>query len=167
MAIINAYKMDGLGNDFIIIDRRENSINITKDKIKELGSRNNIGFDQLIFIEKGKENLFPITIFNSDGGEISACGNGSRCVAYLLGKKINSKSIKVKTNNRILDAEITGNLIVKLNMGKPLFDWNKIPLAKKIDNKKVDLIIDGKSFKSGFCLNVGNPHIVFFVKNCY
>ena len=85
MATINAYKMDGLGNDFIIIDRRENSISLAKEKIIELGSRTNIGFDQIIFIEKEKDNSYPITIFNSDGGEISACGNGSRCVAYFLG----------------------------------------------------------------------------------
>ena len=54
MTTINAYKMDGLGNDFVIIDRRENSINLTKEKIIELGSRSNIGFDQVIFIEKEK-----------------------------------------------------------------------------------------------------------------
>ena len=64
MATINAYKMDGLGNDFIIIDRRKKSINITKKKIIELGNRTNIGFDQIIFIEKERGNSFPITIFN-------------------------------------------------------------------------------------------------------
>ena len=95
----NAYKMDGLGNDFIIIDRRENSINLTKEKIIELGDRSNIGFDQIIFIDKKQESSFPIKIFNSDGGEVSACGNGSRCVAYLLGEKLNTKQIKLKTNH--------------------------------------------------------------------
>ena len=105
MATINAFKMDGLGNDFIIIDRREKSINLAKEKIVELGSRTNIGFDQIIFIEKEKENSYPIKIFNSDGGEISACGNGSRCVAYLLGKSLNTKEIKLQTNNRILNAK--------------------------------------------------------------
>ena len=91
MATINAYKMDGLGNDFIIIDRRESSVKLAKEKIIKLGSRSNIGFDQIIFIEKEKENSFPITIFNSEGGEVSACGNGSRCVAYLLSKDLNNK----------------------------------------------------------------------------
>ena len=104
MATINAYKMDGLGNDFIIIDRRSSPINLTKDKIIELGKRSNIGFDQIIFIEKEKENSFPITIFNSDGGEVSACGNGSRCVAYLLSKNLNVNQIKLKTSNRSLNA---------------------------------------------------------------
>ena len=130
MTTINAYKMDGLGNDFIIIDRRTHLINLTRDKIIELGDRNNIGFDQLIFIEKEKNKSFPITIFNSDGNEVSACGNGSRCIAYLLSKKINTKSIKIETSNRTLNAEIIGNLSVKLNMGHPIFNWDKIPLSK-------------------------------------
>ena len=130
---LNAYKMDGLGNDFIIIDRRENPISLTKEKIIKLGSRDNIGFDQMIFIDEGEEDTFPIKIFNSDGGEVSACGNGSRCVAYLLGKKLNTKEIKLKTNNRILNAKLVGNLQVKLEMGKPLFDYADIPLSKKIN----------------------------------
>ena len=167
MAKINAYKMDGLGNDFIIIDRTTDYLDLTKEKIIELGHRTNIGFDQIIFIDKEKNNCFPITIFNSDGGEVSACGNGSRCVAYLLSKKINSKFIKIKTNNRLLEAEVVQNLSVKLNMGQPIFEWNRIPLSEELDTNKVSLTIDGKTIKNGFCLNVGNPHIVFFVENCF
>jgi len=166
MTTINAYKMDGLGNDFIIIDRREKFIQFTKEKIIELGKRSNIGFDQVIFIEKKKNNFFPITIFNSDGGEISACGNGSRCVAYLLSKNLNVKEIILKTNNRLLDAKIAGNLNVELKMGKPLFDFKDIPLSKKINPSDITLNIDDNVFSSGFCVNVGNPHIIFFVKNC-
>ena len=98
MAAINAYRMDGLGNDFIIIDRRENFIEIKKNKIIELGNRANIGFDQIIFIEKQREDSYPITIYNSDGGEVSACGNGARCVAYLLSENLNTKKIQIKTN---------------------------------------------------------------------
>ena len=167
MTSINAYKMDGLGNDFIIIDRRKNSINLTREKIIELGSRSNIGFDQIIFIEKEKENSFPITIFNSDGGEVSACGNGSRCVAYLLGKNLNTKEIKLKTNNRLLNAKIVGNLQVELEMGKPLFGSEDIPLSKKINTADITLEINNNKFTGGFCVNVGNPHIIFFVKNCF
>ena len=167
MALINAFRMDGLGNDFVIIDRRKNSIDLTKEKIVELGSRSNIGFDQIIFIEKEKEKFFPITIFNSDGGEISACGNGSRCVAYLLGKNLNTKDIKLKTKNRLLNAKIVGNLQVELEMGKPLFSYEDIPLSKTINPADVTLEINNKKFTSGFCVNVGNPHIIFFVKNCF
>ena len=167
MANINAYKMDGLGNDFVIIDRRENSINLTKERIIELGSRTNIGFDQIIFIEKEKENSYPIIIFNSDGGEVSACGNGARCVAYLLGKNLNTKEIKLKTNNRLLNAKIVGNFQVELEMGKPLLSYEDIPLSKTINPADITLKIDNKIFSGGFCVNVGNPHIVFFVKNCF
>ena len=166
MAKIRAYKMDGLGNDFVIIDRRKNSTNLTKEKIIKLGSRTNIGFDQIIFIEKEKENSYPITIFNSDGGEVSACGNGSRCVAYLLGKNLNTKEIKLKTSNRILNAKIVKNFYVELEMGKPLFSSEDIPLSKTIDSGKISLNINNKTFTNGFCVNVGNPHIIFFVEDC-
>jgi diaminopimelate epimerase len=171
MAVINAFRMDGLGNNFIIIDRRKNSIDISKEKILELSSRvsfhRNIRFDQLIFIEEEVDKAFPITIFNSDGNETSACGNGSRCVAYLLSKDLNTKKIKLKTSNRYLDANIIGDFYVKLGMGKPVFDWDKIPLIKKLDHTNINLNIDDKIFNNGFCLNVGNPHIIFFVKDCF
>ena len=171
MAVINAFQMDGLGNNFIIVDRRKNITNISKEKIIDLGNRvsfhRNIGFDQIIFIEKEINKVFPITIFNSDGGEVSACGNGARCIAYFLSKDLNTKTIKLKTNNRFLDAKIIGDFDVQLEMGKPLFDWDKIPLIKKLDYNNITLNIDDKIFTNGFCLNVGNPHIIFFVKDCF
>ncbi len=171
MPLINAFRMDGLGNKFIIIDRREKSIDIPKEKIIHLGNlksfHRNIEFDQIIFIEKEINNTFPITIFNSDGGEVSACGNGSRCVAYLLSKDLNNKEIKLRTNNRLLNAKVIGASDVQLEMGKPIFEWNKIPLKEKIDHKNIALDVDGKKFADGFSLNVGNPHIVFFVKDCF
>jgi len=171
MAVINAYRMDGLGNNFIIIDRRKNSINISKEKIIELGNRvsfhRNIGFDQIIFIEEEINQAFPITIFNSDGNEVSACGNGSRCVAYFLSKDLNKKTIQLKTKNRFLDAKIIGDNDVQLEMGKPIFDWDKIPLNKKLNHDNITLNIDDKVFANGFSLNVGNPHIIFFVEDCF
>ena len=171
MSVIKAFKMDGLGNDFIIIDRRENSIILSNEDIIKLGNREsfhrNIGFDQLIFIEKEINKTFPITIFNSDGGEVSACGNGARCVAYLLGKDLNTKEIKLKTSNRLLNAKIVGNFDVELEMGKPLFEFSEIPLSKTINPSDVTLNINNKTFANGFCVNVGNPHIIFFVKDCF
>ena len=171
MAVINAFRMNGLGNNFIIIDRRKNSVNISKDQIIKMGSQTsfhrNIGFDQIIFIEKEVNNTFPITIFNSDGNEVSACGNGSRCVAYLLSRDLNMNKIKLKTSNRFLDASIMKDFNVKLGMGKPVFDWDKIPLIKKLDHDNITLKIDGKVLIEGFALNVGNPHIIFFVKDCF
>lgn len=171
MPTIKAFRMDGLGNKFVIVDRRKDIVNITKEKIIHLGKlesfHREIGFDQIIFIEREIDKTFPITIFNSDGGEVSACGNGSRCVAYLLGKDLNTKEVKLKTNNRLLNAKIVGDLDVELAMGKPIFEWNKIPLSKNLDHSKITLNIEDKVFTDGFCLNVGNPHIIFFVKDCF
>ncbi len=167
MPEINAFRMDGLGNDFVIIDRRNEKINLSKEQIVKIGDRNNLGFDQIIYIEKEENNIFPITIYNSDGNEVSACGNGARCIAYLLGREKNIKQIALKTNNRLLNATILKNFIVELKMGKPSFDWTQIPLTKKMDNKNIEINIDEEQFSEGFCLNVGNPHIVFFVKDCF
>ena len=171
MPMIKAFRMDGLGNKFVIVDRRKDFVNISKEKIIHLGNlesfHRDIGFDQIIFIEKEVDKAFPITIFNSDGSEVSACGNGSRCIAYLLGKDLNTKIVRLKTNNRLLEAKILGDLDVELAMGKPVFKWDKIPLSKKIDHSDVTLNIDDKIFTNGFSLNVGNPHIIFFVKDCF
>jgi len=171
MPVIKAFKMDGLGNDFIIIDRRKNSVCLSNEDIIKLSNREsfhrNIKFDQLIFIEKEINKTFPITIFNSDGGEVSACGNGARCVAYFLGKDLNTKELKLKTSNRLLNVKIVGDLDVELEMGKPLFGFDEIPLSKTINPGDVTLNINGKTFNGGFCVNVGNPHIIFFVKDCF
>ena len=86
-----AYKMDGLGNDFIIFDNRKKSFSFTKDQIIRISDRKNIGCDQVIFIEKDNSNDAFLKFYNSDGGETTACGNGSRCVAYLLMKENNKK----------------------------------------------------------------------------
>jgi len=171
MPTIKAFRMNGLGNKFVIVDRRKDFVNITKEKIIHLGNlksfHRDIGFDQIIFIEKEVDKAFPITIFNSDGGEVDACGNGSRCIAYLLGKDLNTNEVKLKTNNRLLNAKILGDFDVELAMGKPVFEWDKIPLSKNLDHNNITLNIEDKTFTDGFCVNVGNPHIIFFVKDCF
>ena len=103
---LEAYKMDGLGNDFIIFDKRKKSISLTKNQIIKISQRNNIGCDQVIFIDKDKSGNPFIKFFNSDGGETSACGNGIRCVAYLLMSENNSKKISLSTKVGILDAKL-------------------------------------------------------------
>jgi diaminopimelate epimerase len=165
---LEAYKMDGLGNDFIIFDKREKSILLTKDQIVRISDRNNIGCDQVIFIEKDKKNNAFLKFYNSDGGEISACGNGSRCVAYLLMKEYGNKKISLRTNAGILKAELNEKDLVTINIGEPNFVWNKIPLLKDMNNQNLKLKISsigGEEIIGGFSLSVGNPHIVFFVDN--
>jgi len=165
---LDAYKMDGLGNDFIIFDKRKKFISLTKDQIIKISSRNNIGCDQVIFIDKDKTSDASLTFYNSDGGEISACGNGSRCTAYLLMKENNNKKISLRTKVGILQAELDDKNLVRINMGQPNFKWEKIPLSKEMDNKNLKIKIkstDGKEIEGGFSLSVGNPHIIFFVED--
>jgi diaminopimelate epimerase len=164
---LEAYKMDGLGNDFIIFDKSKKSLSLTKNQIIRISDRSNIGCDQVIIIDRDKDNNPILTFYNPDGGEIAACGNGSRCVAYLLMKEKNIKSISLKTKDRILKAEMKNDL-VNINMGYPEFDWKKIPLYKKMDNKNLKIKIkknNGKEIEGGFSLSVGNPHVIFFVEN--
>ena len=164
---IKAFKMDGLGNDFVIIDRRKNEINLSKEQIIKIGDRNNVGFDQIIFIEKEVKDVFPIKIYNPDGIEVGACGNGSRCIAYLISKENNQKTIKLEADKRILEAEILGERMVRINMGFTKFKEGKdIPLIEGLDPRKVSIDFLEKEYGFGYCVNVGNPHIVFFVKDC-
>ena len=165
---LDAYKMDGLGNDFIIFDKRKKTFSITKEQIIKISDRSNIGCDQVILINEDKSNDAFLEFYNSDGGEISACGNGSRCVAYLLMKEKNIKKISLKTKAGSLEAELDDKNLVKLNMGTPIFDWDKIPLTKKMDNQNLKLKIknkDGEEIIGGFSLSIGNPHVVFFVND--
>ena len=164
----DAYKMDGLGNDFIIFDIREKSILLNKDQIRKISNRSYIGCEQVIFIDKYKSGNPFLQFYNSDGGETTACGNGSRCAAFLLMKENNKKNITLKTKYGILKAELNNEDLVSINMGSPNFEWDKIPLVKEMDNKNLKIKInniDGEEIVGGFSLSVGNPHLVFFVND--
>ena len=113
---IKAFKMDGLGNDFVIIDNRQKITNLNKKQIIKICNRDFLGCDQLILIEKDKSADAFLKFYNSDGGESGACGNGTRCVADLISKELNKKSIILKTISGILESEILGNNIVTLSL---------------------------------------------------
>ena len=165
---LEAYKMDGLGNDFIIFDGREKSVSLNKDQIVKISDRNNVGCDQVIFIDKDEESNAFLKFYNPDGGEISACGNGSRCVAYLLMKENNNKEISLRTKNGVLQAKLNDENSVSINMGQPNFKWNKIPLLKEMDYKNLKIKINSTNntwVEGGFSLSIGNPHIIFFVED--
>ena len=163
---IKAFKMDGLGNDFVIIDNRRKITNLTKEQIIKICNRNFLGCDQLIFIETDKSADAFLKFYNSDGGESGACGNGTRCVADLISKEVNNKSIVLKTISGCLKSEILGNNIVTTEIGKAKIEWNEIPLSEKLNTKNLNIKIsdkDNKEYSGGTAVNVGNPHIVFFV----
>ena len=163
---IKAFKMDGLGNDFVIIDNRQKITKLTKEQIIKICDRNFIGCDQLIIIETDKSTDAYLKFFNSDGGESGACGNGTRCVADLISKEIKNKNIILRTLSGILKSEILGNNIVTTEIGVAKTEWNEIPLSEKLNTKNLNIKILDKNnneHSGGTAINVGNPHIIFFV----
>ena len=162
MQKIEFIKMHGLGNDFVIIDNRINSILITPQIINKLSNRKfGAGCDQLITINKsiGDEDA-RIEIFNPNGDKAEACGNGTRCVAKLLFEENKKKSINILSDAGILNATYKNENNISVNMGKLHTKWDKIPLTKEMDTMNVP--IEVKGFSLGVAVNIGNPHIVFF-----
>ena len=165
---IKAFKMDGLGNDFVIIDQRTDEQKFNKDQIIKICDRGFIGCDQLILIKKDKDKNLILKFYNSDGSISGACGNGTRCVADLLSKESNQKEITVHTSSGVLKSKILENNVVETEIGIPKTNWNEIPLDKQIDTKNLKIEISDKNKKKhigGTAVNVGNPHVVFFVND--
>ena len=165
---IKAFKMDGLGNDFVIIDQRIHNLNLSKDQIIKICDRDFVGCDQLILIKKNSEIDANLEFYNSDGSVSGACGNGTRCIADFLSKENNQKEISVLTSSGLLKSKILGNNLVETEIGIPKINWEEIPLSKKIDTKDLKIeIIDKDNNKhiGGIAINVGNPHIIFFVND--
>ncbi len=157
--------MHGLKNDFVIIDSRYENISINKNKIKKISNRKNgLGCDQVVILNKYKKikkRVF-IKFFNSDGSPTKACGNAARCVAYILMKESKKKKIKMQTEATLLNAFLNKNNHVSVDIGKAYFKWNLIPLRKKINLSTINFNLD--IITSPIAVNVGNPHIIFFVK---
>ena len=165
---IKAFKMDGLCNDFVIIDNREKITNLSKDQVIKICNRNFIGCDQLILIEKDKATDASLKFFNSDGGESGACGNGTRCVADLLSKENNKSLVTLTTRSGDLKSEILGKKLVSTEIGKGKTEWNEIPLSEELDTNNLNIKItdlNNNNHTGGTAVNVGNPHIIFFVEN--
>jgi diaminopimelate epimerase len=165
---IKAFKMDGLGNDFVIIDQRAHPVNLSKDQMIKICDRSFIGCDQLILIKKNREIDADLEFYNSDGSSSGACGNGTRCIAEFLSKEKNQKEITVWTSSGLLKSKILGNNLVETEIGTPKTNWGEIPLSKKLDTQNLKIeIIDKNNNKhiGGVAVNVGNPHIIFFVND--
>jgi len=165
---IKAYKMDGLGNDFVIIDQRIKNIEFSREQIIKICDRNFIGCDQLIIIKKNRELDAGLEFYNSDGSISGACGNGTRCAAYLLSKENNNKEITVWTASGIIRANILKDNLVKTQIGVPKTKWNEIPISENKNTKNLGIKImdeNNNEHIGGIAINVGNPHVIFFVES--
>jgi diaminopimelate epimerase len=160
MPTIPFIKMHGTGNDFIMLDARVQPIHLTSEKVAALANRRTgIGFDQCVVLKASTKADVFMQIINADGSEVNACGNATRCVASLLPEA----DVTIETNAGIYDCRAAGNDIICVNMGAPKFGWQEIPLSQALDTENIQLDIEGIRNVSGVCVNMGNPHVVFFV----
>ena len=151
------HKMHGLGNDFVIVDGREQSVAMTPQLAKAIADRHHgIGCDQLILIGKSDAADVSMRIWNHDGGEVESCGNASRCVVALTGART------IETPAGIIEGASEGSE-VEVTTIEPRFGWADIPLAYPLDTASLPL--QWGELKNGFAVNVGNPHVVFFVED--
>ncbi|TRD22494.1 diaminopimelate epimerase [Palleronia caenipelagi] len=153
-------KMHGLGNDFVVIDRRAEPVPVTATLARAIGDRQfGVGFDQLATIDRSDAANVRLVFWNADGSLSGACGNASRCIARFLMEETGQRAVTLETERGVLDAEDAGNGLTAVNMGAPLLDWQAVPLARSVDLDH--LPIDGDPVATG----MGNPHCSFFVED--
>jgi len=157
-------KMHGLGNDFVVLDARVQALPgaMTPARAAALADRNTgIGCDQLIVLEPAADGQadFAMRIYNHDGGEVAACGNATRAVGLLAGG-----NARVATAAGVLVTQATAGGIA-VDMGQPKFDWQAIPLAYAMDT--LGMPVGWHDLERPACINMGNPHVVFFVPDCH
>ncbi len=150
--------MHGLGNDFVVIDARDAPITMPLARARAIADRKTgIGCDQLILLEPSSLADFKMRIFNADGGEAEACGNATRAVTMLVGG-----TSSIETLGGLLTGEAAADG-AKVTLDVPKFDWDAIPLAYPVDTTA--LPIGWEELENPFAVNVGNPHVVFFVND--
>lgn len=150
------HKMHGLGNDFVVIDARAHPVEMTRPRAHAIADRHTgIGCDQLILLEPSTIADVKMRIFNADGGEVEACGNATRCVALLL-----EKPARIETEAGILETVPQGDSAT-VTLEQPAFEWEFIPLAMPMDTMAMP--VAWETLEKPMAVNVGNPHVVFFV----
>lgn len=157
-------KMHGLGNDFVVVDGRSGNVTLDSERVRAIAERRSgVGCDQLLEIcaPKSEEADAFMRIWNADGGQVGACGNGTRCVAAFLMMESGESETVIETVAGLLRAETAGDGLVAVDMGEALTEWSEIPLAREMDTLELDLALGELS--APVAVNMGNPHAVFFV----
>lgn len=168
---IPLFKMNGAGNKILVVDARSQTKSLSGKMAADLGENEMLHFDQLMLIEA------PVTsgtdahvkIYNIDGSEAEACGNGTRCVADVMLSASGGDRLSVETSPGILNVKRHEDGLLTVDMGVPKFDWQDIPLAEEFrDTRQVELQvgpIDDPVLHSPSVANMGNPHAIFWVEN--
>ncbi len=158
---LDFHKMHGLGNDFVIVDQRSGKLALSAEQIQRIGDRRRgVGFDQLLLIEPSEQADVFMRVYNPDGSEAGACGNGTRCVARLMMEEHGLNRVMIETRAGVLEAA-PGLRGYAVKMGRPGLGWDEIPLAKPTDTLFLD--IEAGPLSRPTAVSMGNPHAVFFV----
>lgn len=158
-------KMNGLGNDFVVVETRSAPFAPTAEEVRAIADRTHgVGCDQLIVVEPAKDADARVRFWNADGEEVAACGNGTRCVGWLLMQSSGQDQAVIETKAGRLVATRAGERLVSVDMGKPGLGWRDIPLAREQDTRALDVALyeDEALSTSPGCVSMGNPHVVFF-----
>jgi diaminopimelate epimerase len=157
------HKMHGLGNDFVILDRRSGKLSLSAAQIRRIADRRfGVGCDQLLSLEPSQQADVFMRVYNPDGSESSACGNGTRCVARLIMEERGGTRALVETAAGVL--KVTAGVHgYTADLGSPRFGWDEIPLAEPADTLALDLTLG--PLAQPVAVNLGNPHAVFFVED--
>lgn len=159
-------KMNGAGNDFVVVNALEQPFAPSEDQIRALGDRQTgEGFDQLIAIEPSDTADAFMRVWNADGSMVETCGNALRCVGWLLMQANTSDRVVIDTAGGPTTATRAGDHRVTVDMGKPRLDWTQVPLAEELDTRGIELQvgpIDAPILHTPGAVSMGNPHVVFF-----
>ncbi len=160
-------KMNGLGNDFVVVEARSAPFSPSAEDVRRLANRETgVGFDQLIAIDRGADGAdATVRFWNADGEEVSACGNGTRCVGWLLMQAEGKDRVELDTKAGRLIATKADERLVTVDMGEPRLAWAQIPLDQEQDTAALDFkLTDEPALQTPpGCVSMGNPHVVFFV----
>lgn len=155
-------KMHGLGNDFVVIDAREEALDLSPEAIQRLADRHRgVGFDQLVAIAPSEHADARLVFYNADGSEAGACGNGTRCASRLLMLEGDRTELLLETRAGTLRARRRPDGLLSVDMGRPMLDWRDVPLARACDTLEVPL--GHPELPDPTCTSMGNPHATFFV----
>jgi diaminopimelate epimerase len=168
LATMTFRKMNGLGNEFVILDARRDPVALSPAQVRAIADRQTgIGCDQLIVMEPAKGSDVRMRIWNNDGDEVDSCGNASRCVADLLFGETGRDTVTIDTRGGLLICTKALDGRVTVDMGAPRFGWQDIPLSEPFhDTRAIELQvgpIDRPLLHTPSVVNVGNPHCIFWV----
>jgi len=162
-------KMNGVGNEIVVVDLREHPAKIASEEARAAAQPGGVAYDQLMALYPPRTpgtDAF-IRIYNSDGSEAGACGNGMRCVADLVAKQSGKSALTFETTSGILNCWKGADGLFTVDMGVPRFKWSEIPLAEEFrDTRAIELQIgpiDAPVLHTPSVVNMGNPHAIFWV----